>query len=313
VDFLFIIALVGGTGTSLALTTPMVAACASKLLGVPESFWLDLAAFAASVALIATSVYLGLDRGIKRLSDINVGLAGLFLLFVLLAGPTFFLLKLGTNSIGLILQNFIRMNTWTEPIRHSHFVENWTIFYWAWWIAYGPFMGLFVTRISRGRTLKQLILSMVGFGALGCAAFYIVMGNTAMWMDMRGMVPVQALVAAGRANDAIAQVMAALPWQPMPLVAFIVMALVFAATTYDSASYAIASAATRYLAAGANPHRWHRVFWAFALAVLPITLIIVGGLHAILSAVLVASLPLLIIGVAMIVALFKSLRAETQG
>ena len=308
VDFVFVIAIVGGTGTSLGLGTPMIAANVSALLGIEESHALDVAIMFVAVALFAFSVWRGLDRGIRRFSDVNLLIAGGFALFVLLSGPTAFLLELGTNSLGLMLQEFVRLNTWTDPIMETGFVEDWSVFYWAWWLAYGPYMGLFVTRISRGRTLKQLILGMVGFGALGCAVFYITLGNAAMWMDMEGIVAVRELVAAGRGDTAIAQVIAALPLQPLPLVAFIVMALIFVATTYDSASYAIAGSVTRQLPAGVNPHRANRVFWAFALAVLPITLLIVGGLRAIQSAVLVVSLPLLVIGVAMTVSLWRSLR-----
>ena len=311
VDFVFVIALVGGTGTSLGLATPMITACVSALLGTPESFALKVLVLFVVVCLFAISVYLGLDRGIKRLSNINAAMAGLFVLFVLLAGPTYFVLKLGTNSLGLLVQEFVRLNTWTDPILETSFVEDWTVFYWAWWLAYGPFMGVFVTRISRGRTLKQLILGMIGFGTLGCAIFYICVGNTAMWMDMQGLVPVREFVAAGSPDTAIARVIEALPLHPLPLIAFIVVTCIFVATTYDSGSYAISAAATRHLVAGVNPHRWHRVFWAFSLAVLPVTLLVVdGGLEAVKSAVLVVSVPLLAIGVAMVVSLFKTLREQ---
>ena len=145
---------------------------------------------------------------------------------------------------------------------------------------------------------------------MGCALFYITLGNTAMWMDMQGIVAVQELVNTGHAATAIAEVVQALPWQPLPLLMFTAMAFIFVATTYDSASYAIAGSATRRLAAGTNPARWHRVFWAFALAVLPITLMVVGGRKAIQSAVLVVSLPLLVIGVLMTWSLIRSLHAE---
>lgn len=308
VDFMFIIALIGGTGTSLGLVMPMIAAAASGLFGIGESLQLDIVIVFITVALFASSVYLGLDRGIKRFSDCNAVIAVAFALFVLVAGPTLFALKVGTNSLGLTVQNFVRMNTWTDPIANTGFVQDWTIFYWAWWLAYGPFVGLFVTRISRGRTLRQLILGMVGFGTVGCALFFVTFGNASMWMDMQGIVPVRDLVAAGKADTAIAEVVGALPWQPLPLIAFVVMAGIFTATTYDSASYTIAASATRNLPAGANPHRWHQVFWAFALVVLPITLMFVGGLRAIQSAVLVVSLPLLAVGVAIVTSLFKSLR-----
>ena len=308
VDFVFIIALVGGTGTSLGLATPMLAACIASLFGIEQTLWLEYAVVLAAVALFAYSVFRGLNKGIKILSDVNMTVAGAFALFVLFTGPTLFALKHGTNSLGLMVQDFIRLNTWTDPVLKTNFVEDWSIFYWAWWLAYGPYMGIFVTRISRGRTLRELILGMVGFGTLGCALFYITLGNTAMWMDLEGIVAARELVAAGEADQAIASVIGALAWQPLPLIAFILVTFIFVTTTYDSASYAIAASATRQLEAGQNPARWHRVFWAFALAVLPIALMFLGGLDAIKSSVLVVSLPLLAIGVGMIVSLFRSLR-----
>lgn len=311
VDFIFIVALVGGTGTSLGLATPMIAACVSALVSIPENIALDVTVVFICVALFAFSVYLGLDKGIKRLSIWNLYIALGFTAFVLAAGPTMYQLKLGTNSIGLMVQEFVRLNTWTDPILQSGFVEDWSIFYWAWWLAYGPFIGLFVTRISKGRTLRQLILGMIGYGTLGCALFYITVGNTAMWLDANDIVAVQQLVREGRADTAIAEIMSALPLHPLPLLVFVVMAFIFVATTYDSASYAIAASATRRLPPGAHPARWHRLFWAFALAILPITLMIVGGvggLKAIQSAVLVVSLPLLLIGVGIVWSLLKSLR-----
>ena len=310
VDFVFILAMVGGTATSLGLATPMVGACVSVLLGIGESFVIDVGVITISVALFATSVYLGIDKGIRRFSEINAIAAIIFALYVLLTGPTGFVLKLGTNSIGLMIQEFVRLNTWTDPILATRFVEDWSIFYWAWWLAYAPYVGLFVTRISRGRTLREVIGGMLLFGTLGCALFYVCVGNTAQWMDTSGALPIREVLHADGPESAIAQFIAALDLYPLPLIAYIALSFIFVATTYDSASYAIAASATKRLAHGQNPQRWHRVFWAFAIAVLPISVIFVGGLPAAKSATLVVSLPLLIIGVAMAVSLFRLLRED---
>ena len=166
IDWLFMIGLLGGAGTSLGFSTPMIAACVARVTGLEANFTMDLAVVIVSVILFATSVWLGLKKGIKRLSDFNMWLAFLLLGFVLIAGPTVFLLKTSVNSLGLMLQNFVRMNSWTDAFTDSGFVESWTIFYWAWWIAYAPFVGLFVTRISRGRSIRQVIFGMLGFGTL---------------------------------------------------------------------------------------------------------------------------------------------------
>ena len=310
IDLLFILALIGGTGTSLGLATPMLAAVAARLFGIDESFNLTLAICAVCVLLFGASVYLGMERGIRRLSNLNVILAGVFLAWVLATGPALFALELGTSSIGLILGEFVRMNTWTDAVGGSSFVEDWTVFYWAWWIAYGPFMGLFVTRISRGRTLRSLIFGMIGFGTLGCAAFYIVWGNSVMWMDMYAGIGFLDLVREGRTPAAIAAAIGALAAQPLPLILFLVLGTVFVATTYDSASYAIAAGATTGLSPGNHPTRLHRVFWAVALALLPIALVVIDTLEAAKSTTLVVSLPLLVVLGLMVVALLRSLREE---
>jgi BCCT family betaine/carnitine transporter len=307
IDWLFMIGLIGGAGTSLGFSTPMIAACIARVTGLEAGFSMELAIVGASVALFATSVWLGLKKGIKRLSDFNMWLAFALLAFVLAAGPTVLLLKTSLNSLGLLAQNFIRMSTWTDPFTDSGFIENWTVFYWAWWIAYAPFVGMFVTRISRGRTLRQVIFGMIGYGTLGGGLFYMIIGNYGLSLELSGTVGVTEIISGQGSSMAIVAILDQLPAAGAVVLTYALIALIFSATTYDSASYILASAATRQLPAGEDPDRWHRVFWALALAVLPITLMFVGGLKVIQSASLVVSLPLIFVGVLMAVSLMKQL------
>lgn len=310
IDWLFMIGLLGGAGTSLGFSTPLIAACVSRVTGLENGFIMEVAVVAVSVALFATSVWLGLKKGIKRLSDFNMWLAFALLAFVLLAGPTVFLLKTSVNSLGLLAQNFIRMNSWTDAFTDSGFVENWTVFYWAWWIAYAPFVGLFVTRISRGRTLRQVIFGMLGFGTLGGSLFYMIFGNFGLHLELQGTVAVTGIMSEQGGSEAVVVMLEQLPAAGIIVAVYALIALIFSATTYDSASYILASAATRQLPAGDDPERWHRVFWALALAVLPITLMFVGGLKVVQSATLVVSLPLIFIGGLMSVSLVKQLKKD---
>ena len=311
IDFLFMINLVGGTGTSLGLTTPMLAASLSRLTGLEDTEVMKVAVVLLCIAIFGTSAYLGLKKGIKRLADLNMYLALALLFFVLAVGPTLFILKVGTNSIGLVLQNFIRINTWTDPITKSGFIENWTVFYWAWWLAYAPYVGIFVTRISRGRTIREVVFGMLAFGSLGAALFFIVFGNYALHLHLTDVINITQYIKAGDEATAITDIMTSLPMGTLALFAFFIVALVFVATTYDSASYTLASVSTHRLAAGEDPERWHRLFWAFALGVLPVTLMFVdGGLTVILSMTIVVSLPLLVVGVLMALSLLKMLRED---
>lgn len=310
IDFLFMVALIAGAGTGLGFSTPMIAACLSWLFGIEHSYGLEVIVMLACVSLFVISVWLGLQRGIRRLSDINLLLAFGLLLFILLAGPTLFLVKTSLNGIGLMAQNFIRMNFWTDPFTNSGFVEAWTIFYWAWWVAFAPYVGLFITRISRGRTIRQVINGMLIFGSLGCWVFYMIIGNYSLYLQLNDMVDVIAVMAASDAPAAIVATLESIPLAPAVISVFTLMSIIFAATTYDSASYTLASSATLHLAAGEDPARWHRVFWAFALAVLPITLLFVGGLETIKVMLLITSTPILVVGVFMSYALVKSLQQD---
>ena len=310
IDFLFMIALIGGASTGLGFSAPMIAACIAWLLGIETSFGLEVAVMAICVGLFVFSVWLGLTRGIKRLSDINMYLALGLLLFILVVGPTVFLLKTSLNGLGMMAQNFLRMNFWTDPFTNSGFVESWTIFYWAWWIAFAPFVGLFITRISRGRTIRQVIAGMLLFGSLGSWIFYMIIGNYALFLQVENQLDFVSVMNSVSGNAAIVATLETLPLAPLVIGVFAVVSIVFAATTYDSASYSLASGATLHLSAGDDPARWHRVFWAFALAVLPIALMFIGGLRTMQVTLLIVSLPILVVGVAMSVSLVKSLKAQ---
>lgn len=310
IDFLFMIALIGGAASSLGFSSPMIAALLSRLFGVEHDFGLELAVVMLCVALFVASVWLGLRKGIKRLSDTNVLLAFGLLIFVFAVGPTLFILKTSVNGVGLMTQNFLRMSFWTDPFTESGFVESWTIFYWAWWIAFAPYIGLFVTRISRGRTIRQVIVGMLVFGSLGCWVFYMVLGNYSMFLELEGQANITGMVNGDSGNDAIIAMFDSLPLATLAIAVFCLVSLIFSATTYDSASYTLASVATLHLKAGDDPARWHRVFWALALGMMPAALMFVGGITVLQTTLLVVSLPILIVGVVMSVSIVQTLKED---
>lgn len=310
IDFLFMIAMIAGAATGLGFSTPMIAECLTWMFGIEHTYQLEVVVMAVCVSLFVFSVWLGLQKGIKRLSDINLILAIGLLLFLLFAGPTLFLVKTSLNGLGLMTQNFVRMNFWTDPFSDSGFVESWTVFYWAWWVAFAPYVGLFITRISRGRTIRQVIKGMLIYGSLGCWVFYMIIGNYSMYLQMNDIVDVLGTIKSSGGSAAIVATLEAMPMAPAVITVFTLMSIIFAATTYDSASYTLASSATLHLSAGEDPARWHRVFWAFALAVMPVTLLFVGGLKTIQVMLLITSTPILVVGVFMSYSLVKSLQHD---
>ncbi|KAA1188400.1 BCCT family transporter [Pseudohalioglobus sediminis] len=314
IDFLYMVNLIGGTGTSLGLSSPMIAASFAELAGVTHDFALEVMIVIFCIGIFGTSAYLGLEKGFKKLADLNLWLALTLLFFVLAVGPSLFILKMGTNGVGLVFDNLFRLLTWTDPVSNTRFVEDWTIFYWAWWVAYGPFVGIFVTRISYGRTIREVIGGMLLFGSLGAWLFFIVFGNYAMHLELSELLPVTTIVSEQSAATAITAVFSSLPLGTLAVAAFFVVAVVFLATTYDSASFTLASVSTKELHAGENPARWLRVFWACSLGILPITLMFVdGGIKVVLSTTIVVSVPLLFVGYMMARSLIVQLKEDHPG
>ncbi len=303
-DILFVLALLSGAGYSLGTSTPLISATLCSLTGWPNTFALKVMTGLICVLIFSCSAYLGLSKGIKLLSDWNIYLSFVLLLFILAAGPTLFILKTSLTSLGFLTQNFIVMSTWMDPFTESEFVEAWTVFYWAWWISYSPFVGLFVARISRGRSIRHVIFGMLFYGSFGCMLFFMIIGNYAMHLDTVQNVGVLEILNSEKGGYvmAIMTILDSLPFSKLAVGTFGLICVIFCATTYDSASYIIASAVTEKQQRGMVPARWNRVFWAFALAALPIAMLSLDGAEqnqtsetAMQSILLLTSIPLILI------------------
>ena len=336
IDIVFMFGLIGGVGTSIGLSTPMLSAGLAELFGFERSFRLDAAVILVWSAIFGFSVYSGLEKGIRVLSDINFWLVALVLAFVLSFGPTVFIIDTFTNSIGLLLQNFIKMSFYLDPVAKADgfitalregeayvdagatFPERWTVFYWAWWIAYAPFMGLFVARISRGRTIRELIATEIFGGALGCWLFFAVLGNTSLFLQLEGSQNLSQLVAEGLAPEAIISTVVAVGDRVIPfgiplLIVFVALAFIFGATTMDSAAYTLSSVATEERGEVTEPARWHRFFWAVMLSVVSLALMFAGGkdsLSALQSASVIVALPLMGVLILMTLSFMKWLKRD---
>jgi len=296
IDVLFIFGLIGGTGTSLGLGTPILSESISTLVGIERSFALDAFVIVVWTAIFGTTVYLGMEKGIKRLADANVFLGFFLLGFVLVFGPTVFILDTFTNSLGLLATNFVRMSLYTDPVGGSGFPQTWTVFYWAWWIAYAPFMGLFVARISRGRTIREVVAANLIWGSLGCWLFFATFGNTALYYQLNGVVPVIEIMNEVSPQAAIVAVVKALPLGTLILVLFVAMCFIYSATTLQASAYTIASVASRDLVAGeSEPKRWNRLFWALVLGGTAVALMYLGGLEPLQTAALIVAVPLIFV------------------
>ena len=295
IDIFIILGVLGGTATSLGLGVPFMSALISKLFGVADTTMVKLAVLLVWVVLFGVSAYRGLKKGIQVLASINSVLAVLAIFFVLLAGPTIFILNMSTNSLGLLLDNFARSSLWTDPIDKGGFPEGWTIFYWAWWLAYAGMVGCFFGRISRGRTIKQLLLGIIGWGTLGTWTFLAIAGAYALHIDLQGILPLQSYLDPGGAGMSAmaADILATLPAAKPVLFLFILLSLVFYATTMDSSAYVMAGICARNMKNDEEPKRTNRLIWAVLIALITAGVVLTGRLETVKAATILTSLPLI--------------------
>jgi BCCT family betaine/carnitine transporter len=228
-------------------------------------------------------------------------MAILFCILVLVLGPTSFIVKNTINSLGLMFQNYINMSLWTDPINNSGFPEAWTIFFWLYWITYTPFVALFITRISRGRTLRSVIINTLISGSMGCFFFFGVIGSWSMNANITGLVPVAQMLADGLDNQSIVMVINTLPGATALIVLFAVTTILFLATTLDAAAYTMAATVTPGLKENEEPSPFHRLFWCGMLAALPLGMMFIEApINTIKTSAIATATPLMFVIVYMV-------------
>ncbi len=280
----------------------------NAVFGLPESvLWQFVILFVMFLAYMA-STWSGLDKGIRRLSNLNMILCIGLLLYVLITGPTVMILETITLGIGDYLQNFIGMSLRISPFTDNTWAANWTIFYWAWVIAWSPFVGTFVARVSRGRTIKEYVFGVLIVPPLLACLWIGVFGGAALHMELTGDA---GLAAATEANITVAlfEMFERMPYSGVLSVIAMLLIFIFLVTSADSASYIVAQMTDN---GSINPPLFKRVIWGVLIAAICLTLIAAGGLTGLQSAAVLSALPFTFILYGMIVVLIRELRADRQ-
>ncbi|MFB9147652.1 BCCT family transporter [Halomonas alkalicola] len=307
-DIFAVVATVMGVATSLGLGVLQMNGGLNAVFGLPESvLWQFLILFVMFLAYMA-STWSGLDKGIKRLSNLNMVLCIGLMLYVLVTGPTVAILETITLGIGDYLQNFIGMSLRISPYSDNTWASSWTIFYWAWVIAWSPFVGTFVARVSRGRTIKQYVFGVLIVPPLLACLWIGVFGGAALNMELNGDV---GLAAATQANITVAlfEMFALMPFSGLLSVVAMMLIFIFLVTSADSASYIVAQMTDN---GSINPPLYKRVIWGVLIAAICLTLIAAGGLTGLQSASVLAALPFTFILYGMVVVLVRELRADRR-
>ncbi|HEY4554669.1 MAG TPA: BCCT family transporter, partial [Bacillaceae bacterium] len=312
IDVCFMFGLIGGIGTSLALGTPLIAEGIHHLFGVKKTLTLNLMIVVVLMIFFCICLYFGLKKGLKLLSDWNLYLYIGIAVFIFIFGPTAFIIATFTDSVGILLQNFFRMSLYTDPVGKSGFSESWTLFYWGWWFSYAPFTGMFAARISKGRTIKGLILGQLAGGTLGCWLAFAIFGNTSMYFELNNIVPVLDILQKEGAPAAILASLNALPLGGIVMVLYLLVAAIFLATTVNSAAYTLSDVASINLKEGEEPARWYRVFWGIVLTSISIVLMYGDGLEALQTLSIITALPLVFVMLLMIFSFMRWIREDEK-
>jgi choline/glycine/proline betaine transport protein len=218
-------------------------------------------------------------------------LAGVFMLFILIAGPTVYILSGFTQNIGYYMSNFVEMSLWTETFRDTNWQGAWTIFYWAWWISWSPFVGMFIARISKGRTVREFILGVLLVPSLLSFFWMSVFGGTAIYLQTNGIGDIASAVST-EVSTALFAMLEYLPWTQLLSVVGIILVTVFFVTSSDSGSLVVDHLTSGGKLDSPVPQR---VFWAVMEGVVAATLLIGGGLTALQTASVLTGLPFAII------------------
>lgn len=304
IDVLATVATLFGVATSLGLGVQQVNAGLNHLFGIPIGGSIQVLLIAGITVLATVSVVKGLDGGIRRLSELNITLAVLLMLFVAVLGPTLFLLNAVIENIGYYVQNLPSLSTWNETYENSTWQNGWTVFYWGWWIAWSPFVGMFIARVSRGRTIREFLLGVLLVPSSVTFIWMTVFGDTALQIELFGA---GGMTAAVQENVPVAlfKLLEQFPLSQITSLLAVAVIVSFFVTSSDSGSMVI-----DMITAGGNPDPPvpQRIFWAVTEGVVAATLLYGGGLVALQAAAISTGLPFAIMLLVMCVSLILSLR-----
>ncbi len=317
IDVLASVATLFGVATSLGLGVTQINAGLNQLFGLTVSGPVQIALIGAITAVATLSVVLGLDKGIKRLSILNMTLAVALLLYVLLIGPTLFVLNGFVENLGLYLNDFFYLSFWNETYTQGHWQNGWTVFFWGWWIAWSPFVGMFIARISRGRSIREFLGFVLLATTLLTFVWLSVFGDSAMYVELAGPGGLVEAVQQDLARSLFAFLdklpaaggLAGLPdWliSGSGILATLVIVSFFV-TSSDSGSLVI-----DIITAGGhpNPPVAQRIYWASAEGLVAAVLLVGGGLTALQTAAISAGLPFAVLVLLMMLSLQRALAAD---
>lgn len=308
IDILAVLATLFGLATSLGLGAAQAGAGIEYVFGFTNTVNLQVMIIIGVTAIATISVVLGIDKGVKVLSEFNIRIAALFLLFILVVGPTLYILSSFMQNIGHYFQNFASFATWTQSYEEGEFLNTWTVFYWAWWISWSPYVGMFIARISKGRTVKEFVLGVLIIPTLVTFLWMSGFGGSALFLETNGIAGIANAVQADQTTSLFI-LLDQFPFSTITSFLAIILVLSFFVTSSDSGSLVIDG-----LTSGGKLHApvGQRVFWATTEGAVAAILLVGGGLGALQAGAISTGLPFTIVLLVMCYSLRQGLQQEHE-
>ncbi len=310
IDNLYLVALLLAMSTSLGLSTPLVTECLQWLFGIPHTLGLDAGIVLAWIIVNAICVTFGLEKGIKLASDLRSYLTILILAWVLCVGATSFTINYFTDSVGVFMNELGRMMFNTDSIRGTGFPQAWTVFYWAWWVIFTIQTCLFFARISRGRTVREISVAVVGGVTATTWLIWPILGSNTMHLLMTKAIDIPQLIDQYGVARAIIETWAALPMSTCTMVVFFVLCFLATLTLVNGCSYTLAMSTCKDVGGYDEPPVWVRVIWSLLVGAIALSLMALGGIKPLQTAIVVGGCLLFFVNIAVAWSFFKEARAN---
>ena len=308
INVLAVVATLFGLATSLGMGVQQVSAGLAHLFEIPDTIRTQVILITIITLAATGSVVAGLSAGVKRLSELNMMIGAIFLLFMIVVGPTLFIFDSFVQNVGAYIQNFFQLSTWTETYQQSDWQNGWTVFYWAWWISWSPFVGMFIARISRGRTLKEFVLGVLIVPSLLTFLWLSAFGGSAMFLEINALADLSGAVKENVATSLFV-LLEQFPIASITSIVGVVLVTNFFVTSSDSGSLVVDSLTAGGKLDAPVPQR---IFWALTEGAVAAVLLIGGGLGALQTAAITTGLPFAIILIMITKSLLKGLETEHE-
>ena len=296
IDIAYPIALIFGLIIVLSLGIPIASAAVSLLLGVENTLLMKILMIGVVATVLLISSFFGIEKGMQKISNYGTYCVIALVLYILVLGPTQFIIENTSSSIAVWSQNFIMMSLYTDAINQAKFPQSWTAYFWAYWMIFIPLMCVFVTKVSKGRTIREVIVCMIGGGTAGVVALFSIVSSFMMKMDLDKKVDITKMVTDGQASEAIVQALNTLPFPLVILVVFIISIFLLLVTTLDGSVFTVACNTQNKLDENNNPSTGLKIFWCLIIVALPTIFIIVDApVQSMQSAILIFALPIMLL------------------